>query len=73
MRDDIILICSVPTWARWLAQDANGEWFVYRDEPHITDTQWLFKTEHPANALMGRVIFRSAPNPNWRDTLVSLD
>jgi hypothetical protein len=52
---------DVPEWANWLAQDANGGWYLYENKPDSGLAQW------------GRVDKRGAgrfsTNPNWIGTL----
>ena len=31
----------IPSWARWLAQDGNGSWWVYSARPRFTSRQGL--------------------------------
>ncbi len=33
--DDIKLLTKIPLWAKWLAQDSNGDWCVYAEKPKI--------------------------------------
>ncbi|QHJ83069.1 MAG: hypothetical protein [Caudoviricetes sp.] len=27
--------CDAPVWAKWLAQDSDGEWFWYSEKPSL--------------------------------------
>ena len=27
-------------WMRWIAQDADGQWWGYEHEPHLADSSW---------------------------------
>lgn len=74
MNDDacpeIELLEPVPEWAAWLAQDWNGNWYVYKDRPVISkalDTVWEFRHNQCV-----KVYREPVDNPNWRDTLVPL-
>lgn len=31
---------SVPDWAQWVAQDADGSWWAYRQEPSEDERAW---------------------------------
>lgn len=31
---------SIPGWAQWLAQDADGIWWIYEAEPHQHGRGW---------------------------------
>ena len=31
---------QLPSWMRWLAQDADGAWWGYEHEPHLADIAW---------------------------------
>ena len=31
-------------WARWIAQDADGEWFAYEEFPNLGETHWYPST-----------------------------
>jgi len=31
---------KLPSWARWIARDSNGSWWVYEAEPHLHDNGW---------------------------------
>lgn len=57
---------GAPEWAKYKAQDENGEWFFYSHEPAPGREQWTndageFEGSHP----------QPTPNPDWRDTLIS--
>ncbi len=32
---------SAPKWAQWLAQDLNGEWWWYENEPFLNRDAWV--------------------------------
>ena len=52
------------SWANWIAQDANGDWFCYRRKPAMKHDTW-----RPAGNDLNNFIRADDPNPNWRDTL----
>jgi hypothetical protein len=64
----LIIETEVPDWVRWVAQDEDGDWWAYEDEPKIPgrgSRRWL-------NNLNGRCIpigSGDGSNPNWRETL----
>ncbi len=31
---------ALPPWARWLAMDADGQWWCYEAEPHRHERGW---------------------------------
>lgn len=54
----------LPSWAAWLAQDADGSWWAYEVEPQQYHRGW-YENELGRRLLLERV----APNPDWTDTL----
>jgi hypothetical protein len=58
---------TIPAWALWLAQDADGVWWAYEVEPHQHDIGW-YENE------VGRYrrLWRAEPNPDWRNSLKRL-
>ena len=36
----VTLEVSIPTWAKWLAMDADGSWWVYDKKPVPMDSEW---------------------------------
>jgi hypothetical protein len=55
---------DAPEWAKYKAQDANGSWYWFSDEPDMESRQWY------SGKMLERYIV-SEPNPNWRTTLIS--
>ncbi len=55
---------TIPGWVNWLAQDADGAWWGFEQEPLQHDTGW-YENE------IGRYIKLEAgkSNPEWRETL----
>lgn len=55
---------SIPDWAQWLAQDADGSWWVYEAEPHQHSTGW-YENE------VGRCwkLEQTDANPSWQESL----
>lgn len=58
---------NLPTWAVWLAQDADGAWWCYEAEPNQHDTGW-YENE------VGRIekLAQGEPNPAWQDALIKV-
>ncbi len=57
---------EVPTWAAWLAQDADGTWWAYEAEPNKQDKGW-YENEVGRIARLGQ----SVPPPDWEATLTA--
>ncbi|MEE9351830.1 MAG: hypothetical protein V3U78_06185 [Thiotrichaceae bacterium] len=53
-----------PSWARWLAQDADGTWWAYEHEPNEFHKGW-YENE------VGRFVklLKAEPNTLWKDSL----
>lgn len=61
---------DAPAWANWLAQDEDGEWYWYENEPELDLEQWNGVTggrNIEAQSLLGgkQVAYTS----NWQQTL----
>ncbi len=57
-------VSGLPVWGNWLAQDADGAWWVYEVEPLEYHHGWY------ENELGRRLKVASGPvNPEWRKTL----
>lgn len=55
---------DLPEWARWLAQDGDGAWWVYEVEPLQYHQGWY------ENELGRRLrVADGEPNPDWATTL----
>lgn len=52
---------EAPEWANYLAQDADGAWYWYEDEPKIEGNQWIVES--------GRDDEADHSNLNWKETL----
>ena len=58
---------GAPEWARFKAQDSDGEWRWFEYKPSAGESGWVEPSPD------GRVSCEEAtcdPNPNWRDTLI---
>jgi hypothetical protein len=51
---------------RWMAQDANGNWFAFSVRPRTAARVWQVG-ESGTSWIM---ICQGEPNPNWRDTVM---
>ncbi len=61
-------VLDLPDWANWLAQDAEGAWWVYEVEPLEYHKGWY------ENELGRRLKIAVGPaNPEWRHTLGRVD
>jgi len=55
---------ALPDWGHWLAQDADGAWWVYEVEPLEYHRGWY------ENELGRRLkVAVGSANPEWRKTL----
>ena len=61
---------DAPPWAKWRAQDEDGYWGFYKDEPCMSrnvnawsNMEILFDDSNFLMSIKGKF------NPNWRDTL----
>jgi hypothetical protein len=55
---------GAPEWAKYKAQDADGEWYFYELEPRIDSGADQLYSEH-------KLINTAIPSPDWRTTLIS--
>jgi hypothetical protein len=51
--DDILDDVSLPKWARWIAQDADGVWWAYEVEPLQFHKGW-YENEVGLNKRLGQ-------------------
>jgi hypothetical protein len=58
----------IPTWVRWLAQDADGTWWAYEAEPNQQHNGWY---ENEVGRIL-RLGVTPAP-PNWQEMLIRLN
>ena len=68
---EIAVTFNIPDGYNWIAQDENGNWWAYEICPHIYEgasrrNMWdcPFGAKH---------VGHSAPNPDWRNELYSLE
>ena len=55
---------TLPQWVRWQAQDADGTWWGYEQEPLQHDTGW-YENEIGRYIRLGK----DRPNPDWKNSL----
>ena len=55
---------ALPDWAAWLAQDADGVWWVYEAEPNQHDIGW-YENEVGRYLRVGK----GEPRPDWQNSL----
>jgi len=54
----------IPSWVRWIAQDADGAWWGYSVEPLQYEKGW-YENEVGERIKLGQ----DAPNPHWYHSL----
>ena len=59
-----LVATPVPVEFMWEAQDHDGQWFGYINEPTICGEEWVCSGDGSFISLG-----RGDPNPNWKDTL----
>jgi len=60
---------QAPEWARWAAQDKNGDWWWYEVEPEIDKDEEIW--DAPVGDFLDAFEGRPMSNDQWKDTLVS--
>lgn len=55
---------NYPSWANWIAQDADGRWWYYEYMPSALSDWWWSNSTGKFE-----IVRIDDPNPNWRDTL----
>lgn len=58
---------GAPDWAKYKAQDMNGQWYWYECAVYSSGSQWV---EADKNGRLDEAE-GGEPNPNWRDTLIT--
>jgi len=60
-------LARAPSWARWIAQDADGAWWAYEAQPLQQEHGW-YENE------VGRCVHlgHGPPNSHWHRTLARL-
>ncbi len=50
---------DAPEWANWLAMDADGRWFWYKDKPEAGHSTFITQTQ----------VWEATPiKPDWKET-----
>ena len=62
----------VPMWAKWLAQDLNGNWYIYENKPKVEFESYWKMTGLDTSARF-EVITEGVPNQHWKETLVEIE
>ena len=58
----------LPVWVRWIAQDADGVWWAYQNEPNMSESGWY---ENEVGQSMR--VQAGVPNPFWRAAIYSIE
>jgi len=53
---------DAPEWAECLAQNSDGEWYWWNDEPSLGVSRWIINDR----AYLKVIARIGLPNPNWR-------
>lgn len=62
-RDKEVTQDTYPSWANWIAQDADGRWWYFEYKPSVVDDCWY------GGISKLQLARQSEPSANWRDTL----
>jgi hypothetical protein len=56
-----------PKWARWIAQESNGDWWHYENKPISGFRRWM-----PTH---GNFVYshKTKPVKNWREQLYKIE
>jgi len=58
---------QTPVWARWLAQDGDGNWWAYEHEPNQGDNGWY---ENEVGQIL--LLRQDKPPVIWQRCLIRL-
>ena len=58
---------QLPHWAHWLAQDADGTWWVFEHEPNLADSVW-YENEVGRSLRLGAGLIAD----DWTSTLKNI-
>ncbi|MBL4762179.1 MAG: hypothetical protein JKY93_05715 [Gammaproteobacteria bacterium] len=58
---------EIPQWAKWAACDANGAWWAFEAEPHLSSQSWY---ENEVGRFM-KINIRN-PTEHWQLSLRKL-
>jgi hypothetical protein len=59
---------DIPAYLNWVAQDMNGEWCGYEDQPFIDDKFPLWTDTLESVQPGGEWLYTGERNANWRNT-----
>jgi len=61
---------KAPSWSKWLAQDKDGQWFWWENEPHIRASIdfWMPSYDQRCNVDRASSILQD-PVLGWKETL----
>lgn len=62
----------LPHWARYVAQDANGSWWVYAEKPYVANNAWGNRGAQPAFRISEHLAPRGFTG-HWEDSLFCRD
>jgi len=58
-----------PKWARWIAQDEDGDIYVFSNKPIISSHFQNHWTNEKHRISRYKLIAQGTPNPHWRNSL----
>lgn len=62
-------VAHVPEWANFIAQDADGSWYAYFEQPETKVTCWLPKWNLRRKGIgISRRFAKEDPNPLWKES-----
>lgn len=67
LNSDLLLTVDLPLWVKWLAQDEDGAWWGYSDEPLEYSRGW-----YENEVGLRQKIKQSSANPDWRTSLTKI-
>jgi hypothetical protein len=59
---------EIPHYLNWVAQDSNGEWCGYEDEPLVNLELLVWTDTLESVQPGGEWLYTSEPNANWQNT-----
>jgi hypothetical protein len=64
---------QVPDWAKFIAQDENGQWNAFDKRPfHIIGRNGMHGYWNPITYSYESLFKTSKFNPNWKETLIKV-
>lgn len=69
MTKGVTIVLRVPDWANWVAQNREGDWWVFAGEPQLDNTHERWHHEpHDINRACMRVAIEVGPIEDWKDS-----